>query len=332
VRGAVDGFPQTRDPHPFRASAELLGSILPGFAWIHLARRKAPAGMWIANIAGLAAIIVGVVILTAWTDSLLPAAPVVLSIGSLSFSVAAQQWAITGFGFYVLLCWSQALKLSDRPAHAIIFRSPAIGVALVITSLQQVINYGVMAWAATYIVRRFNQSLADVGLTFGFLVAFVGIVGPLIAGPLSDYLELRFRSGRLFVTLAALLISPILAKLVFTADSLTGFYLLFIPFSLAVTMWLPPLYAAFLDLVLPRMRGSVISCYILTMTIVGLGLGPFAVGLMSDITNDLGQAILSLYWLSPVIAALMVLLIVLAPKDEASLFARAQRAGEAWAV
>ena len=332
VRGAADGVPQTRDPHPFRASAELLGSILPGLAWVHLARRNAPLGMWIANIAGLAAIILGVVLLAAWTDGLLPAAPAVLSIGSVSFSVGAQQWAITGFGFYVLLCWSQALKLSDRPAHAIIFRSPAIGIALVITSLQQVINYGVMAWAATYIVRRFDQSLADVGLTFGFLVAFIGIVGPLVAGPLSDWLEQRFRSGRLFVTLAALLISPLLAKLVFTADTLTAFYLLFIPFSLAVTMWLPPLYATFLDLVLPRMRGSVISCYILTMTIVGLGLGPFAVGLMSDITNDLGQAILNLYWLSPIIAAMAMLLIVLAPKDEASLMARAKSAGEAWAV
>ena len=331
-RGAADGIPQARDPHPFRASAELLGSILPGLVWVHFARRKAPIGMWIANVAGLAAIIAAVVLLATWTDSLLPAAPATLSIGSLSFGVGAQQWAITGLGFYVLLCWSQALKLSDRPAHAIIFRSPAISIALVITSLQQVINYGVMAWASTYIVRRFNQSLADVGLTFGFLVALLGIVGPLLAGPLSDWLEQRFHSGRLFVTLAALLISPLLAKLVFTAGSLAEFYLLFIPFSLAVTMWLPPLYATFLDLALPRMRGSVISCYILTMTIIGLSLGPFAVGLMSDITNDLGQSILNLYWLSPFIAAMAVLLIVRAPKDEASLLARARSAGEAWAA
>jgi len=91
VRGAADGVPQMRDPHPFRASAELLGSILPGFAWVNFARRNAPIGMWIANIAGLAAIIAGVLLLTAWTDSLLPAAPAVLSIGSLSFSVGAQQ-------------------------------------------------------------------------------------------------------------------------------------------------------------------------------------------------------------------------------------------------
>ena len=329
VRGAADGIAQTRDAHPFRASLDLLAAILPGLAWINFARRGAPIGMWIANIAGLAVIVAGAVMLTAWTNGLLPSTPPTVAIGPIALSVSAQQWTITGLGLYVLLCWSQALKLTDRPAHAIIFRSQAVGIALVITSLQAVINYGVMAWSAAYIVRRFNQSLADVGLTFGFLVAFMGIVGPLLAGPLSDWLHQRVRGGRLYVTLAALVVSPLLAFLVFTADSLSGFYLLFIPFSLAVTMWLPPVYATFLDLVLPRMRGSVISCYILTMTIIGLGLGPFAVGLMSDITSDLARSILNLYWLSPLIAGLVVWLIVRVPKDEASLIERARDAGEA---
>jgi MFS family permease len=185
-----------------------------------------------------------------------------------------------------------------------------------------------MAWSSAYIVGRFNQSLADVGLTFGFLVAFMGIVGPLLAGPLADWLDQRIRGGRLYVTLGALMLSPVLAILVFTADTLTGFYLLFIPFSLAVTMWLPPVYATLLNLVLPRMRGSVISCYVLTMTIIGLGLGPFAVGLMSDITNDLAVSILNLYWLSPAIAGLTVLLVIRTPRDEMRLLDTARKAGE----
>ena len=332
VRGAADGIAQKPDAHPFRASADLLASILPGFAWVNFARRNAPAGLWIVNISGLVVIVMSAILLTAWTESLRPNEPPALAIGPLSLSVSAQQWAITGLGFYVLLCWSQALKLSDSAAHAIIFRSPAVSLTLVVTSLQQVINYGVMAWAAAFVVRRYNQSLADVGLTFGFLLAFGGIVGPLLAGPLADRLDQHVRGGRLYVTLGALLISPFLAILTFTADTLTGFYLRFIPFSLAVTMWLPPLYATFVNLVLPRMRGSVISCYILTMTIVGLGLGPFAVGLMSDITGDLGQAILNLYWLSPVIALLAVVLIVIVPRGEASLIERARNAGESVAL
>ena len=94
-------------------------------------------------------------------------------------------------------------------------------------------------------------------------------------------------------------------------------------------MWLPPVYAGFVDLVLPRMRGMVMSFYILTMTIIGLGLGPYAVGLISDLNGgDLGAAIMSLFWLSPPIALLTLWLVLRFPRDEALVIARAREAGE----
>ena len=66
------------------------------------------------------------------------------------------------------------------------------------------------------------------------------------------------------------------------------------------------------------------SFYILTMTIVGLGLGPYAVGLISDLNGgDLGAAISSLFWLSPPIALLTLFLVLRFPRDEAA----ADRAG-----
>ncbi|MCK5750352.1 MAG: hypothetical protein KAH44_29310, partial [Oricola sp.] len=83
-------------------------------------------------------------------------------------------------------------------------------------------------------------------------------------------------------------------------------------------------------LVLPRMRGMVMSYYILMMTITGMGLGPYAVGMISDVNKgNLGDAILSVYWVAPVIVALIVALIWRMPKDEATLAERAAAAGEA---
>jgi MFS family permease len=78
------------------------------------------------------------------------------------------------------------------------------------------------------------------------------------------------------------------------------------------------------------MRGSVISFYILTMTIVGLGTGPYAVGLVSDVNGgDLGEAILSVYWLAPILIVLIIWLIRQLPRDEATVVERARTAGEA---
>jgi len=327
-RGAADGLAPHVDPHPFRASWRTLYAILPITCWLGLARRRAGATEWAINLGGLAAIALAMYGLTLWTDSLRPGvAP--LSFGGITIGGNALQWLIAGFGCYIMLNWLQSLRLSDRPAFALIAKSPATVLTLVIAALQTVINYGVMGWTPAYLILHFGQSPTQVGLMFGILTAAIGIVGPMIAGPVADWAHQRIPGGRIYVTLASLGISPIFAFLTYTASDVTTFYLWFAGYAIALTMWLPSIYATILDLVLPRMRGIVISFYILTMTIVGLGLGPYAVGLLSDLNGgDLATAILSLYVLGPVLIVLLIVLIRRLPIDEARLIERARAAGE----
>ena len=329
VRGAADGIAPPHDPHPFRASGRTLGAILPLTVWVGFARRRASAGTWSANLIGLALVGIAVWRLTGWTDSLRAANPVALRIGSLGFTGNALQWIVSGFGAYVLLNWLQSLRLADRPTFALIAKSPAMILLIAVASLQTIINYGVMAWTPTFLIQHYGLSATRVALQFGLLITLLGIAGPLIAGPLSDWIEARRPGGRLYVTLASLVVSPGFAIWTYWADDLTSFYLRFVAFSLSLTMWLPPVYAGFVDLVLPRMRGMVMSFYILSMTIVGMGLGPYAVGLISDRNGgDLGAAILSLFWLSPPIALLTALLVLRFPRDAARAVERAREAGE----
>jgi MFS family permease len=331
VRGGADGLPPHHDPRPFLASWRTLYAILPLGCWFNLARRRASALTWAINLAGLAGIIAMGRGLTAWTNGLRPNAPP-LHLAGITIGGSALQWSITGFGCYVLLNWLQSLRLTDRPAFALIARSPAMLLVLAIGALQSVINYGVMGFTPSYLIQHFHESPARVGLVFGSLAALIGIIGPLIAGPLSDRVHARFPGGRLYVTLASLTISPFLGFLTYRAADLTSFYLWFAAYSIALTMWLPPIYATYLDLVLPRMRGTVISVYILTMTVIGLGTGPYAVGLMSDLNGgDLASAILNLYWIGPLIVLLIVAAIRRLPKDEALLVGRASQAGESFA-
>ena len=328
ARGAADGHVPPPDPAPFLAAWRTLYAILPLGCWFALAQRRAGILAWAINLAGLASIIALGLALTAWTEALRPHAPP-LQLAGLTVRASALQWLITGFGCYVLLNWLQSLRLTDRPAFALIARSPAMLLVLAIGALQSVINYGVMGFTPTYLIQHFHESPARVGLIFGSVAAVIGILGPLIAGPVSDWAHQRLPAGRLYVTLASLTVSPFLGFLTYRAADIVGFYFWFVTYSVALTMWLPPIYATYLDLVLPRMRGTVISVYILSMTIIGLGTGPFAVGLISDSNGgDLATAILSLYWIGPLIVALIVAAIVRLPKDEALLVGRAAQAGE----
>ena len=329
-RGVADGLPPPpTHPNPFRTSFETLGSILPVGNWLYFARMRARPRVWAVNLAVLVLIIVAMILMTGWTDSLRKVAPPPLLLGSLTITGNALQWTVTGFGLYVVVNWLQGLRLRDAPAHALIARSPALGLLFVLAALQSVVNYGVMGWTPAFLIKHFGSSPADVGLKFGALSGGIGIIGPLIAGPIADRFA-KFRAGgRFIVTLFALGVSPFIAFWTYGAQTIGDFYFRFIFYGLVLTMWIPAVYAGFMDLVLPRMRGAVMSFYLLTMTITGLGLGPYGVGLISDVNGgNLGSAILSVYWLGVPIVLIIVALLFFVPRDEALVTERARAAGE----
>jgi MFS family permease len=167
-------------------------------------------------------------------------------------------------------------------------------------------------------------------LQFGLLSATLGVIGPLFSGPVSDWLHARLPgAGRVLVVLFALAVSPFLALWVYSAEDTQAFYLRFTCYSLVLTMWMPPLYAVMFDQTLPRMRAITGSIYVFVITIVGLGIGPYAVGMISDATGgDLAYAIKSINWVAPVIVALLLVLLVRARRDEAEMVGRARAAGE----
>jgi MFS transporter, Spinster family, sphingosine-1-phosphate transporter len=125
------------------------------------------------------------------------------------------------------------------------------------------------------------------------------------------------------VALFAMGVSPIMSFWVYFAPDAGGFYLRFVAYSLVLTGWLPPLYAILYDQVLPRMRGSTTSVYLLASTIIGLGCGPYIVGMISDATGDLRFAMLCVNAAAVPIVVLMLIVARRAQRDEAGLLVRA---------
>jgi MFS transporter, Spinster family, sphingosine-1-phosphate transporter len=187
-----------------------------------------------------------------------------------------------------------------------------------------VINYGMMAFNPTFLIQTYDLPLRDAALQFGLLSAAMGIIGPLLWGPLSDWLNLRFPgAGRAWVSLFAMVASPLMALWVYSAPTAGDFYWRFVPYSFVLTGWLPPLYAILYDQVLPRMRGVTTSVYLLVATIVGLGIGPYSVGMMSDASGDLRGSMLTINLVAIPIAVLMILIGQRAQRDEDGLLERA---------
>jgi len=327
-RGRLDGIESPPDPRPFRESLALLGAVTPGTHWLALAGRRAGARHWSVNLLATLLAVAAAVLLTRITSALSPRPP--LHLGALTVNPHALQWGVVAFGALVVVNLLQRLKLADRPTFEVIARSPALLLCMSVAALQMMINYGTMGFTPSFLMKHYGLSPAATGLQFGLLSAALGIVGPLIAGPLSDRINARFPgAGRAWVTLVSLGVSPPIAIWVYHAPDPSAFYLRFVLYALILTAWYPPLYAIMFEQVLPRMRGITASLYIIIYTLFGIGIGPFVVGMIADANGgDLAAAILSINWVAPAIVVLLVALALRVRRDEEQLIERARRGGE----
>lgn len=322
-RGVMDGIATPPDPRPFAASLEMLGAVTPGFHLLVMRARHAGAAMIARNLVAIGVIAAVMMALIVLTTGLSPRPPLVF--GSASINPHALQWAVIGFGLIVIVNLVQSVSLSDPQASRVIRGSPTVILCMAVGMLQSVINYGMMAFNPTFLIRTYHLSLGETALKFGFLSAGMGIIGPLLWGPLSDWLQKRWPgSGRAGVAAFAMIASPLMSLWVYTAPDAETFFWRFLPYSFILTGWMPPLYAIMYEQVLPRMRGLTSSLYLLVMTILGLGIGPYVVGLLSDATGDLRFAMLSIQWVAVPIAVLMLVIALRAERDEQGLLARAE--------
>ena len=327
LRGGMDGLPAENDAHPFKASAAVLGAVTPGANWFMLWHRNAGARQWAINLGGLALILGVCWTMTQVTQDFSPRPP--LEAFGTSLDPHVLQWFVVGFGAFVVLNLFQSLKLTDKPSYNVML-SPSLLLLFVVGGLQTAINYGVMGFTPSFLIREYGLDQATTGLQFGLLAAALGVAGPVIAGPLSDFLTTRMGAkGRVWLTLASLGVSPFFGIWTYSSPDPFNFYLRFSVYSIILTLWLPPIYSLYYDLVLPRMRGMASSTYIIVSTLLGLGMGPYFVGIVSDRTGDLGRAIISINVVAPVIVVILVYVLTRIQRDEDSLRERARAGGEA---
>jgi MFS family permease len=329
-RGLSEGVVERPSAHPFRRAGAELAAILPLTSLVRLKQLKARPMDYVVNLAVLAIVATAVVLLTRFTTSLAPPQKVLtlFRLGGLAFSAHAVQWATLGLGAAVTFTWVQSLRLGDRPTYRLLWATPTVVALTAASALFMTLNYGLMAWTALYMITHFHAPAGEVGLFFGGIGAVVGVVGTLLGGWLADAGLKVSPRARLWVSLFAMVTPWPLVHWVYASHSLGEFYLRFPILSLCTTMWLPGVVTTCQDLVLPRMRGAAGATYNLSVTMVGLGLGPFLVGLISDRTGNLATGVLSIYWLSPAVWACMAVALVTLPKAQATRLDRARAAGE----
>ena len=150
-------------------------------------------------------------------------------------------------------------------------------------SLISLANYGAAAWMPSVFMRDHGWSVARAGVFQGLVAGGGGAIGIVGGGWLADRMERRGgRDAYLRVAaVAALLLLPCgTLYLVMPTGRLAA--VAFVPLGIvaAVPFGVGP--AAIQQLVPPAMRGQLIALYLFMINLIGLGVGPTAVALVTD--------------------------------------------------
>jgi MFS family permease len=174
-----------------------------------------------------------------------------------------------------------------------VWRTPGFAWITTAGMLFGLAGYGLGIWGTAFLVRTHGLNLRDAGILVGLTGGVAAIVGALVSGWLTDKLVARDPRWQMGVPILGTAISiPLgLAYLLWPAGAFWQIGVLKVPvamgfgllFSIFAVWWTAPSYAAITTLVGASRRATSVAVYNLGITVCGIGLGPFAVGVLSDL-------------------------------------------------
>ena len=314
IRGISEGLIAVRHPSPFRVLCGELLAIIPPLNLIGI--RREPRAL-ASNLLAVVGCVLG-----AWA--------------LIELTGSTAQWVASAFGVYVTFSWVQSLKIRDPATFVMMFRSKSFIYIMLAFPLTAFVGYGAGFWIPPLLMRMHDVGAAEVGLYIGLGSALGGFTGISLGGLLADFLKRRFPSGRLMVGYLVILgTAPVLLLLLYAESLVAVFWLNFVlTLFAACGGGVPPSVAA--DLVMPRMRAIAGAAYILVNTFIGLALGPYVIGKLSDTFQSAGMSDAdalrtaiagALLTFIPALICLMLAQKHL-PREEASRLQRAKELGE----
>jgi MFS family permease len=143
--------------------------------------------------------------------------------------------------------------------------------------------FALLAWLPTFFVRKYGLPASSAGVMIGSVMGPVGIIGCIASGAISDFFRSRRgERGRLdLLIMAAVICIPCMAFLPFASSTTTALVICGIYgfFNAMATAAMP---AILQGLAPNRLRGKLTAIHLLLVSLVGMGLGPLVVALITD--------------------------------------------------
>jgi MFS family permease len=142
--------------------------------------------------------------------------------------------------------------------------------------------YGVQAFAIPFFIRSLGVSLVQAAGAFGLATAAAGMAGMMLGAYFATRRGAKDKRYLAFVPAIGLCLAAPLNSVAFLQTHLAPLAVLFLVGATFNAFNMGPTYAIINNEVDPRARATSVAILMFCMNLVGLGLGPLAVGALSD--------------------------------------------------
>jgi MFS transporter, Spinster family, sphingosine-1-phosphate transporter len=156
---------------------------------------------------------------------------------------------------------------------------------LVAFSVISFFGFGISKWQAAFFIRSHGMQTGELGTWFAAIFGSAGLLGTYLGGRLASAHLANNEDRQLKAMAAAFALLALIKAGVFLASSRYIAFVLMAAASVGYGMAIGPLFATIQTLVPQSMRATSIALLYLFANLIGMGLGPLAVGVLSDAFN-----------------------------------------------
>jgi len=256
----------------------LIGDYFPAPA----ARTRAMAVYWLGNpLAALVSFVAG-----GWSNEMygwrmtffFMGIPALLVAGLVKMTVTEPRASL-----------SQAQHAHDRPLPRFVevvgtlwyqpsSRHLCLGIILVFT-----MALGMAPWYAAFMMRSHGMGTAELGIWLGCIFGLSGLIGTLLGGYVAARWFSEDERGQMRLSAAMIASMVPCFALFLLLPNKQGALFALMPLVLAGNFILGPTFALLQRLVVDEMRATTLAVVMLLANLIGMGIGPQVVGILSDL-------------------------------------------------
>lgn len=181
-------------------------------------------------------------------------------------------------------------RSSDRPAMPSLWAvarlaatKPSFWLLALGAGFTSLVGYGLMAWLPAFLVRSLRFDLIQTSWYLAGIILFGGLIGMSLGGSLADRLGKTTKAAYPLIPAAALVVSALLYGIGTVAAVPAATFVLFLLAQALGLTWFGPIVTAVQHLGPAPSRSQMSALFLLITNLIGLGLGPWFFGQVSDV-------------------------------------------------